>query len=208
MWIIVIRKTKRSFGKRTSKKKCCKEARSSSCWIFNCFLATLKNLESSYFPYSSYAKACCHMKVPLWQIIFGVSWQTKPALYWLAVFVNNLHKSTEWKGKKYGTEPSTKFSPPVLIDVARTTNRTKQGVGVTVLLYDLSVGQLKIISKSFEWRKKAQIMICISDVDDVLFMNRQGNIFTDDIIPCSFIHSNHQILRNFFLIVWQFFPDF
>ena len=129
---------------------------------FNCFLATLKNLESSYFPYSSYAKACCHMKVPLWQIIFGVSWQTKPALYWLAVFVNNLHKSTEWKGKKYGTEPSTKFSPPVLIDVARTTNRTKQGVGVTVLLYDLSVGQLKIISKSFEWRKKAQIMICIS----------------------------------------------
>ena len=71
---------------------------------FNCFLATLKNLESSYFPYSSYAKACCHMKVPLWQIIFGVSWQTKPALYRLAVFVNNLHKSTEWKEKS--TEPN------------------------------------------------------------------------------------------------------
>ena len=52
--------------------------------------------------------------------------------------------------------------------------------------------------KKFWMEKKAQIMICISDVDDVLFMNRQGNIFTDDIIPCSFIHSNHQILRNFF----------
>ena len=52
--------------------------------------------------------------------------------------------------------------------------------------------------KKFWMEKKAQIMICISDVDDVLFMNRQGNIFTDDIIPCSFIHSNHQILRNIF----------
>ena len=147
-------KPKEALENERRKKKCCKEARSSSCWIFNCFLATLKNLESSYFPYSSYAKACCHMKVPLWQIIFGVSWQTKPALYWLAVFVNNLHKSTEWKGKKYGTEPSTKFSPPVLIDVARTTNRTKQGVGVTVLLYD----QLKKFCLLVNWKLSQKVL--------------------------------------------------
>ena len=84
MWIIVVRKTKRSFGnerkKNVAKTKPKEEARAE----FNCFLATLKNLESSYFPYSSYAKACCHMKVPLWQIIFGVSWQTKPDLRFLS----------------------------------------------------------------------------------------------------------------------------
>ena len=127
---------------------------------FNCFLATLKNLESSYFPYSSYAKACCHMKVPLWQIIFGVSWQTKPALYWLAVFVNNLHKSTEWKKVRNRTFHKIFPSSP---DWRCTNNESDEtGGGSNGVALRSVCWSIENYLKKFWMEKKAQIMICIS----------------------------------------------
>ena len=49
--------------KKLREKRSCKETERS---VLNLIVSWLG---IASFPYSSYAKACCHMKVPLWQII-------------------------------------------------------------------------------------------------------------------------------------------
>ena len=197
MWIIVIRKTKRSFGKRTSKKKMLQRSKKQLVLnlIVSWLLWRILNLHISHIPVML-------KPVAIWKFPSGRSYSALAGklsrLYTDLRFLSTISIKVQNGKKKVRNRTFHKIFPSSP-DWRCTNNESDEtGGGSNGVALRSVCWSIENYLKKFWMEKKAQIMICISDVDDVLFMNRQGNIFTDDIIPCSFIHSNHQILRNFF----------